>query len=99
MTSWTPEPVDPEDTRLAKDFMARLLARLSDHAREHPLENACTRWRQRHPDLWALKAVAVSRPDFERIAEALFEEEVAAGRMRRVTNPDGQAVYLPEKRQ
>jgi hypothetical protein len=81
------EPAEDEGARL-DDILGRLQTRLSDHAREHPLDNAYTRWRQRHPDLWPLKAVAVSSADLERIGRELFEEEVAAGRMRRVTDPE-----------
>jgi hypothetical protein len=100
--SKAPEPAEDEGTRLAKDIMGRLLARLSDHAREHPLENAYTRWRQSQPALQGLKAVGVRMVDAERIAEELFEEEVAAGRMRRVADPEtGETInyVLVEERQ
>jgi hypothetical protein len=79
------EPAEDEGARL-DDILGRLQTRL--HAREHPLENAYTRWRQSQPDLWPLKAVAVSSADLERIGRELFEEEVAAGRMRRVADPE-----------
>jgi hypothetical protein len=54
---------------------------------------------QANPMAWSLmKAAAeqMTKAEIEEMTVELFEEEVAAGRMRRATNSAGRTVYVPE---
>jgi hypothetical protein len=51
------------------------------------------------PMAWSLMETAaeqMTKAEIEELTVELFEEEVAAGRMRRATNSAGRTVYVPE---
>jgi hypothetical protein len=84
---------------LANPLVLAQLAGLSGRAREERIITIANHWLRTDPTtrprLDALRRVVADTKDKRMMAEAVLEGQVAAGRMRRATNPAGRTVYLP----